>query len=146
MDRRIGAWMAAIAVGAGLMTATPAQAGTYVVHACATSAGKFTNHSWALDVAGPATQFQTGSCANTDSRPSLVVESEANKTYDAGWGASMTFRTPAGTTIADFSIHRYLFQFNPVDDNPGRDYLYDLGQLGPTAFELTGHHAASSSI
>src|SRR4051812_7792947 len=149
MDRRIGGWMAAIATGVALDAAlapAPAQAGTYSVAACATPAGKFTNHSWAFEVVGPASQFVTASCSDADPRPNLFLNSEANKTYDAGWSASMTFRAPAGTTIADFSIHRYLYQFNPVDDNPGRDYLFDLGELGPTAFELTGHHPASSSI
>lgn len=135
-----------MAVGVGLGMASPARAGTYVVHACGTPAGKFTNHSWTFDIAGPASQFQTGTCSASDANPSMFLNSNANKTYDAGWGASMTFRAPTGATISDFSVHRYLFHFNPVDDNPGRDYLFDLGQLGPTAFELTGHNPASDSI
>jgi hypothetical protein len=58
----------------------------------------------------------------------------------------MTFRAPDCTTIVDFSIHRLLFEFNPLDGNPGREKLFDLGQLGATPFELTGRHSASASI
>ncbi|WP_157591733.1 carboxypeptidase-like regulatory domain-containing protein [Solirubrobacter soli] len=143
MDRRIGRWMATMAVGVGV-AAAPAQAGTYDVYACGTSAGKFANHSW--EITSNAPQFATGTCSTADANPSIFLSSNANRTYDQGWGATMTFRAPTGATIADFSIHRYLFQFNPVDNNPGKAMLFDLGQLGPTAFELTGQHSASGSI
>ena len=36
-------------------------------------------------------------------------------------------------------------QFNPVNNYPGRRFLYDLGQLGTTPFELTGDHTASAT-
>ena len=39
-----------LAVVGALLSAAPAHAGTYGVHACATAAGKFVNRSWAFSV------------------------------------------------------------------------------------------------
>src|SRR3954471_14986449 len=116
-----------------LLWAAPALGGTYDVNACATPAGKFTNHSWAFAVVEP--QFTSASCQAADARPYVWVGSVANKLYDPGQRATMTVSAPAGTTIVNFWIHRYLQQFNPIDGTSGRDYLYSLGQLGGTAFE-----------
>lgn len=136
MDGRVGALVVALLVGA-LAWAAPASAGTYDVHACGTPAEKFTNHSWAISVNGP--QFASATCSASDARPYIWVGSSANNVYSGGQGASMTFSAPAGATIANFRIHRYILQFNPIDGSPGHAYLYSLGQLGDTAFESTGH-------
>src|SRR4051794_12528755 len=132
-------WRGALgtALVASLLWSASALAGTYDVNACATPAGKFKNHSWTIAVNGP--QFAGTSCQATDARPYIWVGSAANNLYDPGQGASMTFTAPPGTTIANFWLHRYLQQFNPIDGTSGRDYLYSLGQLGGTAFESTGH-------
>ncbi len=136
MDGRVGAVGLALLVGS-IGAASPALAGTYDVHACATAAGKFTNHSWTISVDGP--QFASVTCSASDSRPYVWVGSSADNVYSGGQGATITFAAPSGAAVADFRIHRYLQQFNPVDGSPGHAYLYSLGQLGGTAFESTGH-------
>jgi hypothetical protein len=143
MDRRIGLWMTAMAVCAGLVAAPAAQAGTYNVYACGTPAGKFTNHAWTFGT--NSTQFGLASCAASDASPRMVMTSAADRAFSAGEYAQLIFRTPPGATIADFRIDRYMQQFNPVDNYPGREFLFDVGQLGPTVFELTGNHSTSST-
>jgi hypothetical protein len=118
--------------------APAARAGTYDVYACDTPAGTSTNHSWALAVSGPP-QFATTTCSAAGQ--ALSLSSNANQLYDPGVNATMTFTAPSGATIADFRLHRLLFEFDPVDNDPGRAKLYNLGQLGGTAFELSGHNA-----
>src|SRR3954467_3449853 len=110
MDRRIGGWMAALAVAALMGFAAPgARAGTYDVYACTTPSGTFTNHSWMLAVNGPP-HFVTTSCAATGQ--GLSLRSDADQVVAAGSNATMTFSPPAGAVIADFRLHRYLQQFN----------------------------------
>src|SRR4051794_25508257 len=121
VDRRIGACGFALLLG-WLLSATPASAGLYNVYACATPQGKFTNHSWGL--VSNASQFQTVSCPGDGS---VVIQSEADKLYEGGQSATMTFQAPGGATIADFRLHRYLFHFNPIDGSPGREYLFTVG-------------------
>jgi hypothetical protein len=137
MDRRSGGWMAAFLVLALMGIGAPAaQAGTYDVSACDTPAGTFTNHSWVFASVGSA-RFGSGTCEASGA--TMYLSSNANQLYGPGWNASMTFSAPAGATIADFRLQRFLFEFNPVDNDPvARKKLYDLGQLGSLPFELTG--------
>src|SRR5215207_4989582 len=107
MDRRVGAVGMALLVGS-LVYAAPVNAGTYDVHACVTPSGKFTNHSWTISV--PGGDFGSASCSATDTRPQMVVQSEANKTYAAGRAATITFTAPPGSTIANFRWQRQLYQ------------------------------------
>src|SRR3954470_20789819 len=100
------AWLACL-----LVVAPVAFGGTYDVNACATPAGKFTNHSWAIGVNG---SFAPVDCKATDARPQVAVTATADQLYNAGQAATLTFSAPAGTTIANFRLHRQLFQFNPV--------------------------------
>src|SRR5690348_14432941 len=123
MDRRIGGWTAAILVLALMgLSAPAARAGTYDVSACDTPAGTFTNHSWVFASAGSA-RFGSGTCEAPGA--TMYLSSNANQLYEPGWNASMTFTAPAGATIADFRLQRFLFEFNPLDDNPGRQKLFD---------------------
>ncbi|HET9853160.1 MAG TPA: hypothetical protein VFP56_11730, partial [Candidatus Limnocylindrales bacterium] len=135
MRGRLGAVVVALA--AGSVGAAPAFAGTYDVHACATPGGKFSNHSWAISVNG--SQFARTSCSASDARPYIWVGSAADKLYNPGQGAAMTFTAPSGATIANFWLHRYLHHFNPIDGNTDREYLYTVAQLGGTMFESGGH-------
>ena len=114
--------------------APAARAGTYDVYACDTPAGAFTNHSWAVRGHRPAGDRATG----TVRRAGRACSSTRTpiKLYDPGTNMTMTFRAPAGAAIADFRLHRYVFEFNPLNDNPGREKLYILGQLGAVPFEL----------
>ena len=115
--------------------APAARAGTYDVYACDTPAGTFTNHSWQFEVTGSPAIARLGLCGG---RQSMFLNSNANQLFDPGTNMTMTFRAPADATIADFRLHRYLFEFNPVDNDPGGKKLYDLGQLGAAPFELSG--------
>ena len=139
MDRRFGAVGMALLVGS-LVDVASASAATYDVHACATTAGKFTNHSWSISV--PGTDFDRASCSASDARPQMAIVSTANKMFDAGRAATMTFMAPTGSTIANFRWQRQLYQFNPVDGAPGRQQLYTLVQLGGTALEGGGAYDA----
>ncbi len=135
MDRRVCA--VGMALLGGLVSASPAFAGTYDVHACSTAAGKFTNHSWSVSV--PGADFTPGTCSASDPNPRMVVQSEANKTYAAGRAATLTFEAPPGATIANFRWQRQLYQFNPVDGAPaGSQMLYTLVQLGGIPLEGGG--------
>src|SRR3954454_12773300 len=136
MDRWSGALGMALVVGS-LVSAAAAEAGTYDVNACSTPAGKFTNHSWAILV--PGADFDSATCSASDSRPQMVVQSLANTTYVPGRAATMTFRAPAGATIANFRLDRQLYEFNPVDGAPtGSQELFSLVELGNTPLEGGG--------
>jgi hypothetical protein len=135
MTAKLGIALVAAALA---LPAAPAAAGTYDVHACATSAGRFTNHAWTVQASGG---FVGASCKASDGRPQLVVQASANRLFDAGQHASLTFTAPPGATIEDFALHRQLYQFNPMDGAPsGRQMLYSLVTLGGTALEGGGHY------
>jgi hypothetical protein len=115
MEVRRASRVVLAALVAALVTAPDAIAGTYDVNACATPAGKFTNHSWTIAVTG---SFAAADCKATDARPQLAVTATADQLYDAGQAATLTFAAPAKATIANFRLHRQLFQFNPLDGSP----------------------------
>jgi hypothetical protein len=127
-----------MAVGVGLLTAAPAQAGSYAVSACVSPAGKFPNRSWV--VVDPGSDFDSAACETT-AGAEIAVVSTANKTYPAGRRGTMTFTAPPGTTIADFALFRQLYQFNPLDGAPaGSQLLHTLLEIGGTPLEGTGSY------
>jgi hypothetical protein len=112
-----------------------AQAGTYRVYACAAAGGHFSNASWL----GPQVP---GMVVDTDCNVAgelVGLRIDGGKAVANGASASLTFTSPPGTTIADFTINRELaFDSNPplADTRP----LYALYQLGGTVFAGAGDY------
>jgi hypothetical protein len=114
-----------------LFVTAPAHAGTYVVRACDTPAGKFPNHSWSFGVSryfGGA-----GSCAPDIS--TFIWNNDA--AIPPGQAGAIAFSAPPGASIADFRISRNVYFYNPtVPAAPRSPYV--LFQLGGTAFAGAG--------
>jgi hypothetical protein len=123
----------AFALGAGV--SPTAQAGSYHVYACAAGGGQFSNGSWT----GPAV---AGMVVDTNCAPSgslIGLRIDGGKTVANGASASLTFTSPPGTTIADFTINRELdFDSNPPAS--GTRPLYALYLLGSTPFAGAGDY------
>jgi hypothetical protein len=123
----------AFALGAGVPPT--AQAGTYHVYACAAGGGQFSNGSWT----GPAV---AGMVVDTNCVPSgalIGLRIDGGKTIANGASASLTFTSPPGTTIADFTINRELdFDSNPPAS--GTRPLYAIYLLGSTPFAGAGDY------
>jgi hypothetical protein len=123
----------AFAFGAGVPPT--AQAGTYHVYACAAGGGQFSNGSWT----GPAV---AGMVVDTNCAPSgalIGLRIDGGKTIANGASASLTFTSPPGTTIADFTINRELdFDSNPPAS--GTRPLYAIYLLGSTPFAGAGDY------
>jgi hypothetical protein len=112
-----------------------AQAGTYHVYACAAAGGHFSNASW-TGPAVPGMVVDTG-CKAAGMLVGLRID--GGKAVANGASASLTFTSPPGTTIADFTINRELaFNSNPplADTRP----LYAIYQLGGTVFAGAGDY------
>ncbi len=114
-----------------------ASAGTYRVLACASGGVQWGNASWTgAPVAGFAVD---NSCATTGSLIGLRID--GGKAVANGAAASLTFTSPPGTTIADFSLDRHLeFTSNPPLANTRP--LYALYRLGTTVFAGAGDYHA----
>jgi hypothetical protein len=130
-------WIAGFLLSCVAIAAAPAaaQAGTYHVYTCGAGGGHFTNEAWAgAAVAGIVVDV---GCP----RPGMLVglRIDGGKVIPNGTTASLTFTSPPGTTIADFSIHRELaFNSNPplTDTRP----LYAIYFLGGTPFAGAGDY------
>jgi hypothetical protein len=131
--RLAGPMLIAFALAAG--APATAQAGTYHVYACAAGGGQFANGSWA----GPQV---AGLVVDTNCTPagSLIgLRIDGGKAIANGASASLTFTSPPGTTIADFTIDRELdFDSNPSLD--GTRPLYAIYFLGNTPFAGAGDY------
>jgi hypothetical protein len=123
----------ATALGAGVPAT--ANAGTYHVYACAAGGGQFANGSWT----GPAV---AGLVVDTNCTPagSLIgLRIDGGTAIANGASASLTFTSPPGTTIADFTINREL----DFDSNPplsGTRPLYGIYFLGNVPFAGAGDY------
>jgi hypothetical protein len=123
----------ALALAAG--APATAQAGTYRVYACAAGGGQFSNASWTgPPVAGMV--VDTG-CAPNGTLIGLRID--GGKTIANGASASLTFTSPPGTTIADFTINREL-HFNSNPPANGTRPLYAIYFLGNTPFAGAGDY------
>ena len=125
--------LAAVALAA--IAPATAQAGTYHVYACGTAGSQFSNASWTgVPVAGFV--VDTG-CAPNGTLIGLRID--GGKAIANGASASLTFTSPPGTAIADFTIDREL----DFDSNPpaaGTRPLYAIYFLGNTAFAGAGDY------
>jgi hypothetical protein len=120
-----------------LAMAAPAQAGTYVVRACDTPAGKFPNRSWTYGTSGhfdASKHFGGGLGCGPDVY--TLIWPTGSSIPPGAFGA-ITFSAPPETTIADFRISRQVYHYNPA--NPGTLPPYVLFELGQTPFAGAGH-------
>jgi hypothetical protein len=110
-----------------LAAAAPAQAGTYVVRACDTPAGKFPNRSWSY---GTSQHFGGGGACTPDVYTLVWPDSAP---IPPGSTGAIAFTAPAGATIADFRISRQVYHYNPTKPEGPRP-PYVLFELGSTPF------------
>jgi hypothetical protein len=112
-----------------------ARAGTYHVYACAAGGGHFSNASW-FGAQVPGFVVDTG-CTGAGTLVGLRID--GGKPVANGASAGLTFTSPPGTTIADFTFDRELdFNSNPplADTRP----LYAVYELGATVFAGAGDY------
>ena len=124
---------AALAAAILALTATAtAEAGTYTVSACAAGGYNWANRSWtALTAADLVTDIDCNAPGSI-----IGVRADAGKTIPPGRVAGLTFTTPPGTSIVDFTFTRLLDYKNPVAS--GTRPLFVLYQLGGTVFAGAG--------
>jgi hypothetical protein len=125
------------AVLAVLAPAT-AHAGTYKVLACTVGGTQWGNSSWAGSTVGNL--LVDGECGNG---VLIGMRVDGGKRVVNGAARTLTFTSPAGTAITDFTLDRHLlFNSNPPQD--GTRPLYALYRLGSTTFAGAGdYHAAT---
>ena len=125
---------AAATLAALLGTAAPAQAGTYDVHFCASSGTVFDNRSWAALASAPIAVDAACPAAGDP----IAVGAAAGARSAAGAAAGLTFTSPAGTAITDFTLSRQLSYSNPAVS--GTRPFYTLYQLGTIVFAGAGDY------
>jgi hypothetical protein len=130
--RRVLAAAAPLAAALGL--AAPAHAGTYDVHFCSSSGTVFDNRSWAA-LTSPGIVTDTA-CATTGTLIGIRVD--AGTRSAAGAIAGLTFTSPAGTAITDFSLSRQFDYGNPAV--AGTRPFFTLYQLGTVVFAGAGDY------
>ena len=116
-----------------LFLAAPAaaQAGTYHVYTCAAAGKVWANGAWkTADVAGVV---EDASCAGNF----IALTVPAGARMATNTSSALTFTSPSGTTIADFSLTRQIGFNNPVADGTHKYFL--LYTLGPTHFAGAGN-------
>jgi hypothetical protein len=126
----------ALLLGAIALVPATAAAGTYRVYTCAAGGGQFANLAWG---AVPSAGYVT----DTDCTPrgSLIgLRVDPAKAVPDNTAAALRVTTPAGTTIADFTLSRQL-EYNGTPSVAGTHALYALYQLGPTVFAGAGYYS-----
>lgn len=119
---------------AALALASPAHAGTYDVHFCTSGATVFDNRSWSA-LTSPGIVTDTA-CATAGTLIGIRVD--AGRRSAAGAIAGLTFTSPAGTAITNFSLSRQLDYKNPVVS--GTRPYFTLYQLGSVVFAGAGDY------
>ncbi len=115
-----------------LLPIAAAQAGTYHVYTCVAAGKVWPNGAWkTADVAGVV---EDSSCAGN----SIALTVPAGSRMANNTSSALTFTTPAGTTIADFSLTRQIGFTNPVVADTHRYFL--LASLGATPFAGAGNY------
>ena len=134
--RRFAGLMLLVALAFAVAATPTARAGTYHVLACSTGGGQWGNGSWAgPPVAGLVVDADCTAPAGT----LIGLRIDGGKAIANGVSAGLTFTSPPGTTIADFTIDRHL----DFDSNPplsGTRPLYAIYQLGSTVFAGAGDY------
>jgi hypothetical protein len=132
--RRLIAAAAPLAAALALGGAGPAHAGTYDVHFCNSANTVFDNRSWAA-LASPGIVVDTG-CPGANQLIGIRVD--AGTRSAAGAIAGLTFTSPAGTAITDFSLSRHFEYGNPAVS--GTRPYFTLYQLGSIVFAGAGDY------
>jgi len=133
--RRFPGPMLLVAVALAVGAPATAQAGTYHVYACSAGGSQYSNASWT----GPAVAGMAVDTACAPNGTLIGLRIDGGKTIANGASASLTFTSPPGTTIADFTINRELdFNSNPAAS--GTRPLYAIYLLGNTAFAGAGDY------
>jgi hypothetical protein len=123
----------AFAVTLLLVAPAAARAGTYHVYTCAAGGKVYANGAWnAAPFAG--VNIDASCRGNTIALTVPAGTRMANNT-----SAALTFTSPAGTTIADFTLTRQIGYTNPVAEGTHRYFL--LYTLGATHFAGAGNFA-----
>jgi hypothetical protein len=131
--RLAGSILLCLAAAAGAPAA--AQGGSYHVYACGAGGGHFTNAAWS-GTAVPGFVVDT-QCPMPGQLVGLRID--GGRAIANGASASLTFTSPPGTTISNFTIDRELdFNSNPV--LPNTRPLYAIYFLGTTAFAGAGDY------
>ncbi len=120
-----------LALAITAMLPAAAEAGTYHVYSCAAAGKNWANNAWK-----PSTAI-AGVSADTNCTGGIGLLAGAgaravNNTYQ-----TLSFTTPAGARIADFTLTRQILFNNPVADATHRYYL--LYTLGGTHFAGGGN-------
>ena len=134
MRRTRAALAAASAAAAALAFAAAAQAGTYDVHFCNSTGTVFDNRSWTA-LASPGIVVDTG-CPGAGQLIGTRVD--AGTRSASGAVAGITFTSPAGTAITDFTLTRQLDYKNPAVS--GTRPFFALYQLGSIVFAGAGDY------
>ncbi|HEY6889688.1 MAG TPA: hypothetical protein VI300_17955, partial [Solirubrobacter sp.] len=124
-----------LALACLLLLAAPAvaRAGTYHVYTCAAGGKVYANNAWkTADVAGVT---EDASCAGN----SIGLSVPAGARMADNTSSALTFTSPAGTTVEDFSLTRQIGYTNPVAADTHKYFL--LYSLGPTVFAGAGNYA-----
>ena len=99
-----------------------AEAGTYHVYSCAAAGKTWANNAWKPSAAIAGVAADTN-CTGGIGLSAPATARAVNNTYQI-----LSFTSPAGTTIADFTLTRQIGFNNPVADGTHRYYLlYTLG-------------------
>jgi hypothetical protein len=130
-------WIAGFLLSCVAVAAAPAaaQAGSYHVYSCAAGGGHHPNAAWTGDAVAGITVDPA--CPRAGMLVGLSIA--GGRAIPNGTTASLTFTSPPGTTIADFTIDRELeFNSNPplADTRP----LYAIYFLGNTPFAGAGDY------
>ena len=122
-----------LALAAALTALSPAaaHAGTYHVYTCVAAGKTWANGAWKLSAASGVNSDT--SCAGNFI--ALTVPAEARMTNNTS--AALSFTSPSGTTIADFSLTRQIGYNNPVAADTHKYFL--LYTLGATHFAGAGN-------
>ena len=126
--------IAALVLAVAALAPATAHAGTYRVYTCAAGGSHFPNAAWgALPAAGYVTD------TDCTARGSLIgLRVDPNTSLPDNTAAALRVTTPAGTTIADFTLSREL-EYNGTPSVAGTHAMYAIYQLGPTVFAGAGY-------
>jgi hypothetical protein len=108
-----------------------AEAGTYHVYSCAAAGKTWANNAWKPSAAVP------GVAADANCTGGIGLSAGAGARANNNTYQVLSFASPAGTTIADFTLTRQIGFNNPIADGTHRYYM--LYTLGATHFAGAGN-------